>query len=102
MSTRHRGEAPKPAPSENRVEHHKERQALRHALEVGEIEDVLDPRVRHTLHVEHAGVESEAPTPRRFRHWKTRFWKRRNALRHERNRALSELGAVDTGVRGDD
>ena len=95
MSTRHRSEVPKPAPSERRVQHHRERRATRHALAVGDPEDVLDPRARHTLHVEHPGDGLEAGAPRRFRHWKARFWKRRSTVRHERNRALAELAAFD-------
>lgn len=95
MSTRHRSEVAKPAPSERRVQHHRERQAVRHALEAGDPEEILDPRARHSLHVEHPGEELEADGSHRFRHWKTRFWKRRNALRHERNRALAELAAMD-------
>lgn len=92
MSTRHRSEVPKPAPSERRVQHHRERQAARQALAMHDPEDVLDPRIRHTLHVEHPGEVAEAGAPRRFRHWKAPFWKRRSAIRHERNRVLGELG----------
>ena len=93
MSTRHRSEVPKPAPSERRAQHHRERQATRHALAVHDPEDVVDPRVRHSLHVEHPGDVAEAGAPRRFRHWKAPFWKRRNAVRHQRNRAVAEIGA---------
>ncbi|HVC25423.1 MAG TPA: hypothetical protein VND23_06680 [Acidimicrobiales bacterium] len=95
MSTRHRSEVPKPAPSERRVEHHRERQATRHALAASDPEDVVDPRARHTLHVEHPGDAIEVRPARQFRHWKARFWKRRSAQRHERNQALAELAAVD-------
>lgn len=92
MSTRHRSEVPKPAPSERRFQHHRERQATRHALAVHDPEEVLDPRVRHSLHVEHPGEAAETRAPRRFRHWKAPFWKRRNAARHERNRVVADLG----------
>lgn len=95
MSMRHRSEVPKPAPSERRIDHHRERQALRHALTVQSPEDLLDPRARRTLRAEHAHDELAPVSPRRFRHWKAHFWKRRNALRHERNLILAELAASE-------
>ncbi|MDA8034915.1 MAG: hypothetical protein M0T71_12225 [Actinomycetota bacterium] len=95
MSSRHRREARKPPPSERRVHHHRERQAVRHALDASDPEDLLDPRSRHNLHDEHAGSLRPGPAPRRFRHWKAPFWKRRNAVRHERNVALASFAASD-------
>lgn len=94
MSSRHRSDIPKPTPSERRVAHHRERQATRRALAVGDPEEIVDPRPPHTLHLEHAGGEladEAVVAPRRFRVWKTPFWKRRTALRHERNAELAGL-----------
>ncbi|MDA8297740.1 MAG: hypothetical protein M0004_14360 [Actinomycetota bacterium] len=90
MSSRHRSEIPKPAPSDRRVQHHRDRQATRHALALSDPEDVVDPRVQHTLRAEHPGQEPAATMPHRFRHWKARFWKRRTAVRRQRNRVLEE------------
>ena len=95
MSVRHRSEVPKPAPSERRVQHHRERQATRQALAATNAEEVLAPRTRHTLHVEHPREVAEVGGPRRFRHWKTRFWKRRNVVRHDRNLALAQLANLE-------
>lgn len=95
MSMRHRSEIPKPAPSERRVEHHRERQALRHALTVHDLDELVDPRVRHTLRAEHAHDEPTQGVRPRFRHWKAPFWKRRNAVRHGRNLLLAELAASE-------
>lgn len=90
MSSRHRSEIPKPAPSDRRVQHHRDRQATRHALALSDPEDVVDPRVQHTLRAEHPGQEPAATMPHRFRHWKARFWKRRTTMRRQRNRVLEE------------
>lgn len=95
MSTRHRSEAPKPAPSERRAEHHRERQATRRALAAHAPEEVLDPRARRSLHADHADRAPEGATARQFRHWKARFWKRRSAVRHARNQALAALARLE-------
>lgn len=97
MGSRHRSDAAKPAPSERRVHHHRERQALRQALSASDPEDLVDPRRRHSLHLEHAGDLRVDDAPRRFRHWKAPFWKRRSARRHERNVAFAELTRADVG-----
>lgn len=92
MSTRHRNDVPKPAPSERRIEHHRERQAMRLALAASaDPEELIDPRTRHTLHPEHTGTEHDNSSRRRFRHWKARFWKRRSAMRHRRNQDRDAL-----------
>ena len=97
MSTRHRSEVAKPAPSERRLQHHRDRQAERHALAVDDPDDVLDPRTRHTLQVEHPGTAPVAAAPRRFRHWKEKFWKRSSALRRARKEVLARLEGEGDG-----
>jgi hypothetical protein len=89
MSDQHQAAA-KPAKSERRVEHHRQRQATRAALNVSDLEDVLDPpRVHNT-------AAPTLPGPvvakrRRFRHWKQPFWKRRSTRRRARNEAITRL-----------
>ena len=96
MSSRHHNGLDKPPGSDRRVEHHRERRAAHVALAAAADPDTLiDPRRPHTLHREHREREvqtaaDDAPR-RRLRHWKTPFWKRRNALRRERNRAIADL-----------
>jgi hypothetical protein len=79
-----------PAKSDRRVEHHRERQATRAALHVSDLEDVLDPPSVHNT----AAAGSPGPVqakPRRFRHWKQPFWKRRNNQRQARNDTIAHL-----------
>jgi hypothetical protein len=89
MSNQHQT-AGKPAKSERRVEHHRERQATRAALKVSDLEDVLDPPSVHNV------ASSEEPGPveaqaRRFRHWKQPFWKRRSKEVQARNETIAHL-----------
>lgn len=97
MSNRHRTGQTKPAKVERRVDHHRERQATRAALALAAFDpdDIVDPR---PLHSSPARKERSEPGPleaprRRFRHWKAPFWKRRNAMRHERNQEIALLAA---------
>lgn len=90
MSSHHQTES-KPAKSDRRVEHHRERQATRAALHVSDLEDVLDPPSVHNI----TSAVSDGPVEakhRRFRHWKQPFWKRRTKGRHDRNAAMNRLG----------
>ena len=79
-----------PAKSERRVEHHRERQATRAALNVSDLEDVLDPPSVHNTAAPGSPELVEAK-PRRFRHWKQPFWKRRNKRRQARNETIAHL-----------
>jgi hypothetical protein len=82
--------AANPAKPERRVEHHRERQATRAALNVSDLEDVLDPPSVHNT----AAAGSPGPVeakPRRFRHWKQPFWKRRSKRRQARNETIAHL-----------
>jgi hypothetical protein len=97
VSTRHRSEVAKPDPSERRRIHHRDRQALRHALSlsVADPDELLDPLDRRTLQVEHRGAPQPKSQARRFRHWKAPFWKRRSASRRARNAALAALASSE-------
>jgi hypothetical protein len=86
----HHQTAGKPAKSERRVEHHRQRQALREALHVRDLEDLLDPPSVHNA------AEPGLPKPvvakrHRFRHWKQPFWKRRSQGRRVRNKTIAHL-----------
>jgi hypothetical protein len=82
--------AGKPARSERRVEHHRERQATRAALNVSDLEDVLDPPSVHNTAAPGMLGPVEA-TPRRFRYWKQPFWKRHSTGRRARNETIAHL-----------
>jgi hypothetical protein len=85
--------AGKPAKSERRVEHHRQRQATRAALNVSDLEDVLDPPSVHNAPAP-GSPGSPGPVaakPRRFRHWKQPFWKRRSIQRRARNETIARL-----------
>jgi hypothetical protein len=79
--------AGKLAKSERRVEHHRQRQATRAALNVSDLEDVLDPPSVHNT----PAPEPVEAKPRRFRHWKQPFWKRRSEGRRVRNETIAHL-----------
>jgi hypothetical protein len=84
----HHQTAGKPVKSERRVEHHRERQAARAALNVPDLEDVLDPpRVHNTAAIASPGRVEESR--RRFRTWKQPFWKRRSNRRRTRNDTIA-------------
>jgi hypothetical protein len=89
MSDQHQT-AGKPAKPERRVEHHRERQATRSALNVSDLEDVLDPPSVHNTAAPGLSRPVEAK-PRRFRHWKQPFWKRRSTGRRTRNETIAHL-----------
>ena len=82
--------AGKPAKPERRVEHHRERQATRAALHVSDLEDVLDPPSVHNTATP-GSAEPVGAKPRRFRHWKQPFWKRRSKGRQVRNQTIAHL-----------
>jgi hypothetical protein len=90
MSDQHQT-AGKPAKSERRVEHHRERQATRAALNVSDLEDVLDPPSVHNTAPPGLPEPAEAKPRRRFRHWKQSFWKRRSTGRRARNETMTHL-----------
>ncbi|MDQ6838123.1 MAG: hypothetical protein M3137_07305 [Actinomycetota bacterium] len=92
MSSHHQV-AGQPAKSDRRVEHHRERQATRTALQVTDLdlEDVLDPPSVHNASTSVSDPQVETRT-RRFRHWKQPFWKRRTQGRHDRNVTMNHLG----------
>ncbi len=104
MSQRHRqsreelpGYAKVPKDS-RRLDNRRERQATRSMLLVADPDEVLaPPHLRATS--DRRPSEATAPTPsqarRRFRHWKAPFWKRRTAMRHQRNDALRGLNRED-------
>lgn len=104
MSNRHRsskeatpGAATHPAPSKeerraaNRKARHRTHELLAHAdVELGE--EIVAPAPVHTRL---DGDPGEAtPTPgragREYRHWKQKFWKRRNNVRQQRAALLAE------------
>ena len=89
MSDQHQT-AGKPAKSERRVEQHRQRQATRAALNVSDLEDVLDPPSVHNTAAPSLPGPVEAK-PRRFRHWKQPFWKRRSNRRRARNETIAHL-----------
>jgi hypothetical protein len=89
MSDQHQTAA-KPAKTQRRVEHHRERQATRAALNVSDLEDVLDPPSVHNTATPGVAEPVEAK-PRRFRHWKQPFWKRRSKRRRTRNETIAHL-----------
>jgi hypothetical protein len=89
MSDQHQT-AGKPAKSERRVEHHRERQATTAALNVSDLEDVLDPPSVHNTAAPSLPGPVE-PKRRRFRHWKQPFWKRRSQGRRARNETIAHL-----------
>ena len=82
--------AGKPAKPERRVEHHRERQATRAALKTSDLEDVLAPPSVHNAAAPHGPGPTES-RPRRFRHWKQPFWKRRSTRRQARNTTIAHL-----------
>lgn len=88
MSRRHHESEPLRVSQEvRRAEHHRERQATRMAVSSCEDpDDLLVPILAHP----HPHVAPES-RPRRFRHWKARFWKRRTSERRRRNEALMQL-----------
>ena len=89
MGDQHRTAA-KPAKPERRVEHHRQRQATRAALNVSDLEDVLDPPGVHNTPV--PSVPRPMPAKRRrFRHWKQPFWKRRSTRRRARTETIAHL-----------
>ncbi len=105
MSNRHRSSkqaapsAAHPAPSkdirraENRRARHQTHEMLSHAdEELGE--DLVPPRPHHTrVDVdlkETAIVNTATGGTREFRHWKQKFWKRRNNVRAERARMATQ------------
>ena len=88
MSDQHQA-AGEPAKPERRVEHHRERQATRAALNVSDLEDVLDPPSVHNTAT--PGLPGPTAKPRRFRHWKQPFWKRRSNGRRTRNETIAHL-----------
>ena len=90
MSEQHQA-AGKPAKFERRVEHHRERQATRAALNVSDLEDVLDPPRVHNTAPPWLPGPAEAKPRRRFRHWKQPFWKRRSNRRQARNETMAHL-----------
>ncbi len=70
-----------------RTEHHRERQATRMAVSGCEdLDDLLVPILAHPN--PHTVPERG---PRRFRHWKAPFWKRRTNERRRRNQALLDV-----------
>ena len=87
MSKRHRDSHVQPSLAEQRRE---DRRRLRHEtrllLTVADPDDVALPKHVHSR--PHTKPRDE---DRKFRVWKTPFWKRRTALRHERNLMLAAL-----------
>lgn len=88
MSNRHQAISHGLSKTDRRVEHHRERQAMRAALDVADLEDVLDPPSVH--HVPESVTSEDLPRSvvtqrRRLRHWKQPFWKRRTEVRHRHN-----------------
>ncbi|HEU5082553.1 MAG TPA: hypothetical protein VFU14_04375 [Acidimicrobiales bacterium] len=96
MSNRHRsskeaapGAALAPSKEErkaqNRKVRHRTHELLAHAdIELGE--EIVAPRPVHTrLEPDRGEIAVDAGRPRReFRHWKQKFWKRRNNVRAQR------------------
>jgi hypothetical protein len=97
MSNRHRSSkeatpgAAHPAPSKeerkaaNRKVRHRTHELLAHAdLEIGE--EIVDPVPVHTrLDGDPGDLNPRTGRPRReYRHWKQKFWKRRNNVRQQR------------------
>ena len=100
MSNRHRsskeatpGAAAHPAPDKgerraaNRKARHRTHELLAHAdLEAGE--EIVVPRPVHTRLDGDPGEAGPAPgsgrPKREYRHWKQKFWKRRNSVRQQR------------------
>jgi hypothetical protein len=97
MSNRHRSSkeaapgATHPAPSKgerkaaNRKARHLTHELLAHAdMELGE--EIVVPRPVHTrLETERSEVSPATGRPKReYRHWKQKFWKRRNNVRAQR------------------
>ena len=96
MSQRHKGQdTPRISKVELRAHAHAERHRVKgelHAITnaVGrtiETEDCDEPAVGwKSVHHHDAERETNETSGRRvFRHWKVKHWKRRTALRHERN-----------------
>lgn len=103
MSNRHRSSkkaapgAAHPAPSKqerralNRRVRHRTHEMLAHAdEELGE--DLVPPRPHHTrVDLDPAETDEPATGPRReYRHWKQKFWKRRNKERAAKARLASQ------------
>jgi hypothetical protein len=89
MSDRHQT-AGRAAKAERRVKHHRQRQALREALHVCNLEDLLDPpSVQNTA--KPGRPEPVTARRRRLRHWKQPFWKRRSQGRRDRNKTIAHL-----------
>lgn len=86
MSSHHHT-ASKPAKSDRRVEHHRERQATRTALHVADLDEVLDPPSAHNISTSRSERPVETKHPR-FRHWKQPFWVRRTKGLQDRNTAI--------------
>ncbi|HEX2850238.1 MAG TPA: hypothetical protein VHN98_06785 [Acidimicrobiales bacterium] len=88
MSRRHRDPQVQDLPlEERRREARRVRHETRVMLAVTDPDDVALPTPVHRREHGRPSVSDS----RRFRHWKSAFWKRRTALRHERNLAFAEL-----------
>lgn len=88
-SRRHRREIPGYDESRpNREERRKQHRATRHAANqvlhtLEDPEEVVLPEERRTRAHEN-GNSSQEPSKRRFRVWKTKFWKRRHGYRDQK------------------
>lgn len=106
MSNRHRSKqsgatSVLPEDRDNRkAEHRRLRRQVNQALHVASLEEDHDGLVLELPHPTHGYIdvhdepvsrETEKP-PKRLRHWKQAFWKRRNLERHRRNLAYDALG----------
>jgi hypothetical protein len=81
MSSYHRT-AGQPAKPDRRVEHHRERQAIRAALLVSDLEEVLSPRNEHNIAAHEGDLPADLRT-RRSRQSKQLTWKRRTRTARE-------------------
>jgi hypothetical protein len=105
MSQRHRSsEVPLPPKEELRAQQHGERHRIQvelnqvaHQVSAGvEPEDVHEPGVAWKPHHHHdaeVAKDKVANRNRRLRHWKTKMWKRRSAVRQAKADAFRVAGS---------
>jgi hypothetical protein len=79
-----------PAKADRRIEHHRERQATRAALQALDLEDVLDPPSVHNTAAPDSDRPPETKHPR-FRYWKQPSWKRRPKGSQDRSAITDHL-----------
>ncbi len=89
-SREHRQEIPgydesRPSRDERRQQHRTARHTTNQMLHMADdLDDVVLPEAKRTRKPENGDVQHHDPEKRRFKLWKTKFWKRRDDYRDEK------------------